>query len=140
MKNMTADAIFPRRLLSYYIKRANTSWTHSVDTWNPETTEEIVCSHQATVLLHLRRAQQSTAGVYTIQNTMVMGRDENPGCFSGSRTSMVRLTPKEGFWNYLKYSFNRLLKISLRLRYRAPDPFFWPKPGPHPCFLFDINC
>ena len=31
---------------------------------------------------------------------------------------------KEGVKNYLTYSFNRLLKISLSLRYRAPDPVF----------------
>ena len=31
---------------------------------------------------------------------------------------------KEGFKNYLKYLFKRLLKISLRLRYRGPDPVF----------------
>ena len=32
---------------------------------------------------------------------------------------------KEGFKNYQKFSFNGLLKSSIRLRYRAPDP--------HPC-------
>ena len=31
---------------------------------------------------------------------------------------------KEGVQNYLTYSFNRLLKISLSLRYRAPDPVY----------------
>ena len=31
---------------------------------------------------------------------------------------------KESFNNYLKYSFNRLFKVFLRLRYRAPDPVF----------------
>ena len=36
-------------------------------------------------------------------------------------------TKKEGFKNHLDFriSFNRLLKIYLRLRYRAPDPVFW---------------
>ena len=48
---------------------------------------------------------------------------------------------KEGFKNYLNYSFNRLLKISLCLRVQIPDPVFdpdprssfRPKPDPHPC-------
>ena len=31
---------------------------------------------------------------------------------------------KEGVRNYLRYSFNRLLKIFLSFRYRAPDPVF----------------
>ena len=69
--------------------------------------------------------------------------DSDPGWFSESSTSIVRLTPKK--WKqkrrllilyYLKYLFYRLLKISIRLRYRAPDPVFWPKPDPHPCFFF----
>ena len=42
---------------------------------------------------------------------------------------------KEGIWNNLKYPFKRILKISLRSRYRAPDPFFFlPKPDPHAWF------
>ena len=39
-------------------------------------------------------------------------------------------SPGSGF--YLKYSY---LKISLRSRYRSPDPVFWPKPDPHPWLL-----
>ena len=31
-------------------------------------------------------------------------------------------TKTKKFWNYLKYFFNRILKISLRSRYRALDP------------------
>ena len=31
---------------------------------------------------------------------------------------------KGGFQNYLEYSFNKIIKISLRLRYKALDPVF----------------
>ena len=56
--------------------------------------------------------------------------DQDPGWFSGSKTSMKNVWHKkyenktEGIENYLKYSFHRLLKISHCLRYRAPDPVF----------------
>ena len=57
----------------------------------------------------------------------------DPGWFSESRTCMVRQTPK--VWKqkirieyYLKYKCNRLFKISLRLRNRAPDPVSDPHP------------
>jgi len=40
---------------------------------------------------------------------------------------------KEGFKNYIKYSFHRLKKISLRFMYKAqPRILFWSKPDPHP--------
>ena len=39
---------------------------------------------------------------------------------------------KDGVKNYLTYSFNRLLKISLSWRYRAPDP--------HPCTIVRLVC
>ena len=56
--------------------------------------------------------------------------DPVPGWFSDSRTKV---------WNQKRW----LLKLSgifalktfknlHRLRYRAPDPGFWPKPDPHP--------
>ena len=41
-------------------------------------------------------------------------------------------TKKKALKVILTYSFNRLLKISLSLRYRAPDSFSRPKPDPHP--------
>ena len=61
------------------------------------------------------------------------------GWFSKSSTFMVRLTPKT--WKQKRkllklskiYSFNRLLKINLHLRYRAPDQFFFAKPDSYPC-------
>ena len=31
----------------------------------------------------------------------------------------------------------KTFKISLRKRYRAPDPVFWPKPDPHSCIQHD---
>ena len=40
---------------------------------------------------------------------------------------------KKGIWNYLNYSLNRILKIFLCSRHRAPNPvFLGPKPDPHP--------
>ena len=44
--------------------------------------------------------------------------------------------------NYLKYSFNRILKISLRSRYRAPDPVYLAKTGSSPLLVgkFNNNC
>ena len=45
----------------------------------------------------------------------------DPGWFSVFRIIMVRLTPSMKVLNHLKYSFNRLLKIYLLLRYRDPD-------------------
>ena len=67
----------------------------------------------------------------------------DPGWFSKSSTSMVRLTSK--VWKqkrmlliYLKYSFHRLLKISLRLQYRTPDPVFLAKTGSSSLLLFEI--
>ena len=48
-----------------------------------------------------------------------------------SDTKSIR--KKTVFKNYLTYSFNRLLKISLSLRYiQRPGSSFWPKPDPHP--------
>ena len=68
---------------------------------------------------------------FWLQTSPVSPRASDPsGQFSESSTSMVRLTSK--IWiqkrrllNYLKYSCNQLLKISLRFRYRAPDPVFF---------------
>ena len=67
----------------------------------------------------------------------------DPGWFSESSTSMVRLIPK--VWKQKRWLLQlskifakKLLKISLRLRYRAPDPVFWPKPDPHPWFKPDL--
>ena len=71
------------------------------------------------------------------QKSPVSPRAPVPGWFSESRTWYVwhqkYKNKKDGFINYLKYYFNRLLKIYLRLRYRAPDPVFLPKLDPHPC-------
>ena len=44
---------------------------------------------------------------------------------------------KEGFYNYLKYSFNRLLKISLRLRHRVQG--WGQKPDPHPWYNLRLS-
>ena len=38
------------------------------------------------------------------------------------------------FWQYLKHSFYKRLKISLRLRYRPPEPGFGKIPDPKPWF------
>ena len=37
------------------------------------------------------------------------------------------------FFKLSKHFALKTFKISLRLRYRAPDPVFWPKLDPHPC-------
>ena len=36
---------------------------------------------------------------------------------------------REGFQDYLKCLFNKIFRISLRSRYRAPDPVVCPKTG-----------
>ena len=64
---------------------------------------------------------------FSCQTFPVSPSAPEPGWFSELRTDKVRLTPKdkkEGVKNYLTYSFNKLLKISLSLRYRAPDLVF----------------
>ena len=58
------------------------------------------------------------------RTTDVLDSENQPG--SGeirTRSGSIALV-QEGFKNYLKYSSNKLLKISLRLRYKAPDPVF----------------
>ena len=43
------------------------------------------------------------------------------------------ITKKGAYGNDVKYSFDRIKKISLRLKYRAPASLFWAKPDPLPC-------
>ena len=47
----------------------------------------------------------------------------------GTSDLVSNANKKESVYNYLNNPFNRILKISLRSRYRALDPFFWTKPG-----------
>ena len=55
--------------------------------------------------------------------------DPDPSWFSGSRTSMERLTQKTGLANYLEILFNGILKFFHRSGPRAPNPY----PNPQPC-------
>ena len=45
-------------------------------------------------------------------------------CLTGDVWHQKYKNKKEGVQNYLSYSFNRLLNISLSLRYRSSDPVF----------------
>jgi len=65
---------------------------------------------------------------YGVRRTIdVLDSENQPGSGALRLTGDVwhqNYENKKGSKNYVKYSLNRLLKISFRLRYRAPDPFF----------------
>ena len=63
---------------------------------------------------------------FGVRRTIDVLESEKPARIRGSRAYRGRLTPKvyKQKKKALTYSFNRLLKISLSLRYRALDPVF----------------